>query len=111
MVYDEPDRTNVRCGDRVTSENVARCVKLRGLPYSTSKIDVVEFFKGYNLRGGECAVTLDTQHGKNTGYAIAELDSAQEAAKAVHQLHKQCIGGRWIGVTQAEVLKKRDTVH
>ena len=44
------DNYNIRCGDSVTEENVARCVKLRGLPFSATKQEVIEFFDGIKLQ-------------------------------------------------------------
>jgi heterogeneous nuclear ribonucleoprotein F/H len=64
---------NVRCGDRVTDENVMRCVKLRGLPFTSTKHDVIEFFTGLSIPA-DC-ITFDVQNGKNTGYAVIEFKS------------------------------------
>lgn len=44
------DNYNIRCGDSVTEENVSRCVKLRGLPFSATKQEVIEFFDGIKLQ-------------------------------------------------------------
>lgn len=51
------DSYNIRCGDRVTDENVSRCVKLRGLPFTVTKQEIIEFFEGLNLTQND--VTLD----------------------------------------------------
>jgi RNA recognition motif-containing protein len=51
------DSYNIRCGDRVTDENVSRCVKLRGLPFTVTKQEVVEFFDGLKVAFDD--VTLD----------------------------------------------------
>lgn len=105
--YDDFDQTkdayNIRCGDRVHDENVLRCVKLRGLPYTVTKMDVVEFFTGLQLDVSD--VTLDVTNGKNTGYAVVELRTEQDKKRAL-DLNKKQIGSRWIGVTQAEVMRK-----
>jgi hypothetical protein len=41
---------------------------------------------------------LDTQNGKNTGFAVIELNSEQEKVRAL-EYNKKAIGARWIGVT------------
>ena len=95
--------TNVICGNRVTDENVLRCVKLRGLPFSVTKQEVVDFFTGINLTTSD--VTLDVQDGKNSGFAIVELHSVADKERAL-EMNKKSMGSRWIGVSQAEVMKR-----
>ena len=66
-------------------------------------MDVVEFFTGIQV--DLCDVTLDVTNGKNTGYAVVELRNEQDKKRAL-DLNKKQIGNRWIGVTQAEVMRK-----
>lgn len=47
------------------------------------------------------------QNGKNTGFAVIELRSEVEKLKAL-DFNKRSMGGRWIGVNQAEVLRKNN---
>ncbi len=68
-----------------------------------TKQELIEFFSGVELV--ESQITLDTQNGKNTGFAVIELNSEQDKARAL-DYNKKAIGARWIGVTQAEVMKK-----
>ncbi len=91
------------CGNRVTEENINRCVKLRGLPFSVTKQEVVDFFEGLNLTPAD--ITLDVQDGKNSGFAIVELHSVDDKYRAL-EMNKKSMGARWIGVTQAEMLKR-----
>ena len=84
------------CGNRVTEENVMRCVKLRGLPFSVTKQEVVEFFTDISLSISD--VTLDVQDGKNTGFAIVEFHSVEDQQRAL-EMNKKSIGTRWIGVS------------
>ena len=44
------DRNNIRCGEKVTDENVNRCIKLRGLPFSVTKQELIDFFEGINIQ-------------------------------------------------------------
>jgi len=65
----------------VNTDNVSRCVKLRGRPYSITKGQVIEFFRDFDVSAAQ--ITLDTANGKNTGYAIVELANAIVAQQAV----------------------------
>ena len=64
---------------------------------------LIEFLSGLELV--ESQITLDTQNGKNTGFAVIELNSELDKARAL-EYHRKAIGASWIGVTQAEVIKK-----
>lgn len=94
-------RSNQRCGDRLNDDNVNKCVKLRGLPYTITKQQVVEFFTGFEVRTKD--VTMDLQNSKPTGYAMVEMVTGSEAVRAVQELNRKEIGSRWIGVTHAEM--------
>jgi RNA recognition motif-containing protein len=95
----------VRCGDSVNEDNVERCVKLRGLPWAANKGTVIEFFEGFKLRKKN--VTIDIQGGKNSGFAIVELENEDEATRAVEELDRKEIGTRWVGVSAAEMRGRR----
>ncbi len=58
-----------------------RCVKLRGLPFTVTKQEIIEFFEGLNLTLTD--VTLDVQNGKNSGFAIVELATENEKERAL----------------------------
>ena len=97
----DPESKNVRCGDSVSDENVDRCVKLRGLPWAANKGTVIDFFEGFQVKKGD--ITIDIQGGKNTGFAIVQLKDEEEAQRAISELDKKEIKGRWIGVSAAEM--------
>ena len=97
----DAESKNVRCGDSVNDDNVDRCVKLRGLPWAANKGTVVDFFEGFKVRKGD--ITIDIQGGKNSGFAIVVLENEEEAQRAISELDKKEIKGRWIGVSAAEL--------
>jgi RNA recognition motif-containing protein len=100
-----PENKNVRCGDSVTEDNVDQCVKIRGLPWAANKGTVIEFFEGFTIKKGD--ITIDIQGGKNSGFAVIVMPSAEEAERAVGELDKKTIGSRWIGVSPAELRRGR----
>ncbi|KAF5178123.1 Epithelial splicing regulatory protein [Thalictrum thalictroides] len=69
-------------------------LKLRGLPYSATKYDIVEFFDEFEL-------TEDNVHigcrpdGKATGEAYVEFESVDDARKAMGK-DKMTIGSRYV---------------
>ncbi|KAL3525176.1 hypothetical protein ACH5RR_013548 [Cinchona calisaya] len=69
-------------------------LKLRGLPYSVKKSDIVKFFADFNLTDDK--VHIGYRHdGKATGEAYVEFISAEEAKKAMCRDNK-LIGTRYI---------------
>ena len=91
---------HIRTDDRVGTYG-DRCVKLRGLPWAANKGTVVDFFEGFKVRKGD--ITIDIQGGKNSGFAIVVLENEEEAQRAISELDKKEIKGRWIGVSAAEL--------
>lgn len=55
------------------------CVlKLKGLPYSTTRQEILDFFTGYQLRKVEFVFDPD---GRPSGLAFAEFESTEEALR------------------------------
>ncbi len=50
-------------------------------------------------------ITLDVENGKNTGFAIIEFHSQNDKFAAL-KFDRKPMGTRWIGVSQAELMKK-----
>ncbi len=80
-----------------------RCVKLRGLPYESTKHTLIEFFAGFDLSKKD--IILDIERGRLTGFAMVELKNEAEAVRAIEELNKKEIGKRWIGVSAAQLLE------
>jgi len=96
----DPNARDVRCGDSVNEDNVDRCVKLRGLPWAVGKPQLINFFEGFNVKKKN--ITIDVQGGRCSGFAIVELDDEDEAARAIEELDRKEINGRWIGLSAAQ---------
>lgn len=66
---------------------------------------MIEFFEGIDIQ--QVDITLDIGNGKNTGFAVVELHSEGDKVRAL-ELNKKSMGARWIGITQAEVMRKNN---
>ena len=71
------------------------------MPWAANKGTVLDFFEGFKVRKGD--ITIDIQGGKNSGFAIVVLENEEEAQRAISELDKKEIKGRWIGVSAAEL--------
>eukprot|EP00887_Chlorella_sp_A99_P001529 scaffold8.g1529.t1 len=75
-----------------------RVIRLRGLPFTSSAADVVEFFSGIEVVGGEAGVLFTcTPDSRPTGEAYVELGSEEAEAAALGR-HKAKIGSRYIEI-------------
>ncbi|XP_054166373.1 heterogeneous nuclear ribonucleoprotein F-like [Oppia nitens] len=71
-------------------------VRLRGLPFSANKDDVIEFFSGLDLVMD--GIVLPTDHsGRSTGEAYIQFATRDNADKAMSK-HKDKIGHRYIEI-------------
>ncbi|KAL5713805.1 hypothetical protein ACHQM5_015850 [Ranunculus cassubicifolius] len=72
-------------------------IKMRGLPYSVTKSDIVEFLE-------EFEVTEDNVHigsrpdGKATGEAYVEFESVDDAKRAIMEKDRMTIGSRYVEI-------------
>ncbi|WZZ12706.1 hypothetical protein YC2023_105795 [Brassica napus] len=69
-------------------------LKMRGLPYSANKPQIVEFFSGYKVTEGRVHVVCRPD-GKATGEAFVEFETAEEARRAMAK-DKMSIGPRYV---------------
>jgi heterogeneous nuclear ribonucleoprotein F/H len=78
-----------------------RYVKARGLPWSATPRDVVNFFDTSNIIGGHSGVHfVINMDGRATGQCYVEMES-QEDVEAALAKHKEKIGARYIEVFTA----------
>lgn len=69
-------------------------LKLRGLPFSVKKGDIVKFFGDFKVKDGRVHIAFRPD-GKATGEAYVEFDSAEEAKRAMSK-DKMMIGSRYV---------------
>lgn len=69
-------------------------LKLRGLPFSVSKKDIVEFFKEYDLKEKNVHIVTHSD-GRATGEAFVEFLSAADSKDAMRK-DKMTIGTRYV---------------
>ena len=76
-------------------------VKARGLPWSATAKDVVNFFDGSNIVGGASGVHfVSAADGRSSGQCYVEVET-QEDVEAALAKHKEKIGARYIEVFEA----------
>lgn len=73
-------------------------IRIRGLPWNTTKQEICDFFNGVHIVNGENGihlVTLATNNTKPLGEAYIELSSEDDIQRA-HTFHKKTLGTRYI---------------
>ncbi|GAV56924.1 RRM_6 domain-containing protein, partial [Cephalotus follicularis] len=69
-------------------------LRLRGLPFSAGKDDIMEFFKDFVLSVGSIHITMNME-GRPTGEAFVEFASAEDS-KAAMTKDRMTLGNRYI---------------
>ncbi|XP_061368617.1 uncharacterized protein LOC133311575 isoform X2 [Gastrolobium bilobum] len=69
-------------------------LRLRGLPFSASKNDIMEFFKDYVLSEDSIHVIMNSE-GRPSGEAYVEFESAEDS-KAAMEKDRMTLGSRYI---------------
>ncbi|XP_038901812.1 heterogeneous nuclear ribonucleoprotein F isoform X2 [Benincasa hispida] len=69
-------------------------LRLRGLPYSAGKDDILDFFKGFNLSEDSIHLTLNSE-GRPSGEAFVEFSNEQDS-KAAMSKDRMTLGSRYI---------------
>lgn len=73
-------------------------IRIRGLPFTTTKQEIAEFFEGINIINGEDGIHLASfglHSTKPLGEAYIELASEDDYEKA-QNFHKKNMGSRYI---------------
>ncbi|EFJ14378.1 hypothetical protein SELMODRAFT_446014 [Selaginella moellendorffii] len=79
--------------DELKRSNV---VRLRGLPFSATEVDIKEFFRGLDLGPDGIVICVNFQ-GRSTGQAYVQFATAELANKSLER-NRQHIGSRYIEV-------------
>ncbi|XP_072951707.1 uncharacterized protein [Typha angustifolia] len=69
-------------------------LRMRGLPYSAGKDDVIDFFKDYELSEDHIHIVLNSD-GRSTGEAYVEFASAEDSKSAMRR-DRMTLGSRYI---------------
>ncbi|XP_010484697.1 PREDICTED: heterogeneous nuclear ribonucleoprotein H2-like isoform X1 [Camelina sativa] len=69
-------------------------LKMRGLPYSVNKPQIIDFFSGYKVIQGRVHV-VSRPDGKATGEAFVEFETVEDARRAMAK-DKMSIGSRYV---------------
>ncbi|XP_047447244.1 G-rich sequence factor 1 isoform X3 [Mugil cephalus] len=86
-------------------------VQLKGLPWSCTCENILQFFSDCRINGGEKGIHLELdRHGRASGRAFIELEHEEDVCKALEK-HRHYLGPRYIEVyevtnTDAEAVLK-----
>ncbi|CAM4539599.1 hypothetical protein PO909_025715 [Leuciscus waleckii] len=73
-------------------------VQVRGLPWSSTAEDLINFFSDCRIRAGVQGIhIIHNRNGKPTGQAFIELEHEEDVCKALDQ-HKHYLGQRYVEV-------------
>ncbi|KAL7595716.1 uncharacterized protein LOC111877496 [Lactuca sativa] len=87
-------RGDNRDRDRDSNVEHTGVVRLRGLPFSANREDVLEFFKDFELVEDSVYFTVNLE-GRATGEAFVKFGSCEEA-KGAMVMDGECLGSRYI---------------
>ncbi|XP_055300954.1 heterogeneous nuclear ribonucleoprotein F-like [Sitodiplosis mosellana] len=89
--------------DDIQGDCNGNIIRIRGLPWNTTKQEICDFFDGVNIVNGENGihwVTLATNHTKPLSEAYIELASFDDLQRA-QTFHKKNLGTRYIEVFES----------
>eukprot|EP00128_Syssomonas_multiformis_P014980 Colp12_sorted_trinity150504_noHs@3152 len=70
-------------------------VRARGLPFTSTVYDVVQFFDGFNVTADSVSISTN-QSGRPSGEAFIVFSSPEEAQRAIRERNRASIGSRYI---------------
>lgn len=76
------------------------------LPHKYNDQDLAQLFSGFG-QVSSARIIMDRELGRSKGFGFVELDSDEEAKKAIHELNGKDAGGRTIVVSEARPLEPR----
>ena len=77
-------------------------VRVRGIPFSAGKQEMLSFFAMCNVKGGKDGVHFTfLQHGRPSGEAFVVFETDEDLQKAL-KMHKEYMGSRYIEVFVAQ---------
>lgn len=97
-------RTNV---PKPTEEDT-QVLRMRGLPYSAAKEDIIDFFKEFPLTEDSIHITFNSE-GRATGEAFVEFATVEDAQAALAK-DRMTLGSRYIELFMSSPEEMRDPV-
>merc|ERR1719350_2025437 len=77
------------------------CVRMRGLPWESTKDDIADFLHKCRIVGGHRGITImEDDRGRAAGDAYVELETLDDQDDAL-RMHKRDMGTRYIEVFEA----------
>jgi cold-inducible RNA-binding protein len=76
------------------------------LPYSCSEEDLKEIFSEFNT--SSVKLIIDRETGRSKGFGFVEIESKEEAERAIKALDKKVVEGKSLTVNEARPPQKRD---
>ncbi|XP_034663624.1 heterogeneous nuclear ribonucleoprotein H3 isoform X1 [Drosophila subobscura] len=112
---DDQYEDNGNDGLNVKIENVGespKFIRLRGLPWSATHKEILDFLENVNVTNGSQGIHLVTSRvdGKNTGEAYVEV-STQEDVEEARKLNKASMGHRYIEVFTATPKEAKEAMR
>ena len=89
---------------------MAKRLFVGGTPYSATDKDLEEFFSKVG-KVVSAKVIVDKFTGQGKGFGFVEMDTDEEAMKAVKELNNTNFGGRTIVVNEARPMEPRDNTR
>ena len=86
----------------ITEENKHRTLRIRGLPYNSTKRDLLNFFKDFAVTDND--VVFEIKEGRPTGRALVFMRDPTVAVRAIQALDKEYIGNRYVELEQVSNL-------
>ncbi|XP_073811868.1 heterogeneous nuclear ribonucleoprotein H-like [Musca autumnalis] len=98
--------------DNGDGEDGPKYVRLRGLPWSATHKEILDFLKDVSVVGGAEGIHLITSRwdGINTGEAFVEVESQQDVSAAL-KLNNATMGHRYIEVFNAEASEAKEAMR
>jgi len=76
------------------------------LPYSCSEEDLKEIFSEFTT--SSVKLIIDRETGRSKGFGFVEIDSKEEAERAIKTLDKKVVEGKSLTVNEARPPQKRE---
>lgn len=98
IFYSQQTRRTVKLNKYLTEANLGRVMKLRGLPFSVTIDQLVEFFADYGVSRSD--IVIEEVNGKKTGFGLVFFSDEETASRAKDEKHKRNIGSRYVEVLE-----------